>query len=72
MNCDKINDNCLHTMNWTFENFKTELKELKPEIREKALEIAKYLMISGKYSNESIALKEAIKQAEEWFLNLEG
>ena len=59
-------------MSWTFENFKTELAELKPEVKEKAIEIAQKLLTTGKCDSERSALTEAIKEAEEWFLNLEG
>ena len=54
-------------MNWTFENFRTDLKDLNPLVRKKALEIASQLMDEG-YA-EGAAIKKAIKEAEEWFLN---
>lgn len=59
------------TMDWTFENFNTDLDRLNPDVRKKALEIAKKLMADGKHS-ESQAIKEAINQAQEWFYDLEG
>lgn len=58
-------------MKWTFENFEAELKELNPQVREKALTIANHLMEQGDYSEEE-ALREAIKKAEEWFLDTQG
>ena len=58
-------------MEWTFENFNTDLDRLNPEVRKKALEIARKLMVGGKHS-ESQAIKEAILQAQEWFYDLEG
>jgi len=58
-------------MDWTFENFNTDLDKLNPDVRKKALEIAKKLMIDGKHS-KSQAIKEAITQAQEWFYDLEG
>jgi uncharacterized protein YdaT len=58
-------------MKWTFENFEADLQDLTPEVKEKALEIAHDLMEKGGYS-EKEALEEAIKEAEEWFLNSQG
>ncbi len=58
-------------MDWTFENFKADLDDLSPPVREKALEIAQNLMEEGNIS-EAKAIKEAIKKAEEWFYNSEG
>lgn len=54
-----------------FNEFDPELKELKPKVKEKALEIADKLLIEKSLSKEE-ALKEGIKQAEEWFFDLEG
>jgi uncharacterized protein YdaT len=59
-------------MDRTFDNFRVELNDLKPEIKDKAIELANDFMASGEYSEESKAIKEGIRQAEEWFLNLEG
>lgn len=59
-------------MNWTFENFEPELSELKPVVKEKAIQIAEMLLRDKKFTNQYEALKEGIKQAEEWFLNMEG
>lgn len=58
-------------MEWTFENFKAELKDLTPEVRNRAMEIAHQLRKKGEIS-ESEAIKEGIKRAEEWFLDSEG
>tara|TARA_R100000655_G_scaffold60828_2_gene99208 strand:- start:105 stop:281 length:177 start_codon:yes stop_codon:yes gene_type:complete len=58
-------------MEWTFEEFKTSLDELHPEIKEKAIEIAKKLVIEKSYSREN-AIKEGVVKAEEWFYDLEG
>ena len=58
-------------MEWLFEDFKTDLDSLNPVVREKTLEIANELMKRGKFT-EKEAITEAIKQAEEWFYDLEG
>ncbi|AFL79546.1 hypothetical protein Aeqsu_0014 [Aequorivita sublithincola DSM 14238] len=58
-------------MTWTFENFKADLDNLTPQVREKALEIAHQLMEKGGFSEEQ-AIKKAIVKAEEWFLDSEG
>ncbi|WP_345599573.1 hypothetical protein VS868_06295 [Salinimicrobium sp. 3283s] len=58
-------------MDWMFEDFKTDLDSLTPIVREKALEIANELMKEGK-STEKEAIDQAIKQAGEWFYDLEG
>ena len=58
-------------MDWMFEDFKTDLDSLNPVIQEKAVAIANELMKEGKYT-EKEAITEAIKQAEEWFYDLEG
>ena len=59
-------------MNWTFENFEPELADLDPQVKEKAIELAIQFLEAGKFPDQYQALKEGIKQAEEWFLNLEG
>ncbi len=61
----------LLTMKELFNEFEPELKELKPEVKEKALEIAGKLLDEKSLSGAE-ALKEGIRQAEEWFLDLEG
>lgn len=58
-------------MTWTLENFPLEMKDLKPQVREKAIEIANR-MKQEKTINELAIVEHAIKQAEEWFINLEG
>jgi len=58
-------------MEWTFEEFKTSLDELHPEIKEKAIEIANKLMIEKSYTREN-NIKEGVVKAEEWFYDLEG
>jgi uncharacterized protein YdaT len=58
-------------MEWTLENFPLEMNELEPQVRNKAIEIANKLKLEGKTPTLSI-VEEAIKQAQEWFLNLEG
>jgi len=58
-------------MEWTFEEFKTRLDELHPEIKEKAIEIAKKLVMEKSYTREN-AIKEGVVKAEEWFYDLEG
>ena len=58
-------------MEWTLENFPVSLENLKPQAREKAVEIANQLMLSGTWSEEK-AVKKAIQQAEEWFYESEG
>jgi uncharacterized protein YdaT len=58
-------------MKWTFENYGTDLKNLNPQVREKALKIASRLMEEGDYT-EGEAIKQAIKEAQEWFLDKQG
>lgn len=58
----------------TMENFLNdlnELKELDPKIKDKAVEIAIELIKNKKMKKEKAVL-EGIKQAKEWFLDLEG
>jgi hypothetical protein len=59
------------SQNWTFDDFDADLKDLSPEAREKAIEIANKLMKESGYTEEK-AIKEGIKKAEEWFYDLEG
>lgn len=54
-----------------FDEFEPELKNLKLAVKEKALQIAGKLLTEKSLSRED-ALKEGIKQAEEWFFDLEG
>lgn len=58
-------------MDWMFEDFETSLDKLHPTVKEKALEIAKRLVIEKNYSKEG-AITEAIVRAEEWFYDLGG
>ncbi|WP_169718936.1 hypothetical protein [Aequorivita capsosiphonis] len=58
-------------MEWTFENFKADLDNLSPGVREKAMEIANRLMKKGGISEDK-AIKMGIKRAEEWFLDSGG
>ena len=41
-------------MEWTFEEFKTSLDGLHPAVKEKALEIAKSLVIEKNYTTDNI------------------
>ena len=59
-------------MKSAFEGFDAMFNELAPQVREKAIEIASQLLASGKFSDREEALKEGIRQAEEWFIDLEG
>ncbi len=54
-----------------FNEFEADLQNLKPKVREKAIEIAAALLTKNNYTRRD-ALKEGIRQAEEWFLDLEG
>lgn len=58
-------------MEWTFEEFKTSLDDLHPDVKEKALEIAKKLVLEKNYTRQN-AIKEGIRKAEEWFYDLKG
>lgn len=58
-------------MDWTFENFKADLNDLTPEVREKALKIAKDLMKKEGISDNE-AVRKAIVQAQEWLYDSEG
>ena len=58
-------------MDWTFENFKADLNDLTPEVREKALKIAKDLMKKEGISDNE-AMRRAIVQAQEWLYDSEG
>lgn len=53
-----------------FKAFDEELKDLRPEVKEKALELASGYMEDG--IEAVIALKKAIAAAELWFLDSEG
>lgn len=58
-------------MKWIFENFKGELSDLTPEVREKALKIAVKIMKNGGVSEDE-AIKRGIAQAQEWLYDSEG
>ncbi|EDM34558.1 hypothetical protein PBAL39_11190 [Pedobacter sp. BAL39] len=58
-------------MKWTLENFPLEMGDLEPHVREKAIEIANQLKKEGQVKELAI-VEEAIKRAQEWFLNMEG
>ncbi|MGZ3872478.1 MAG: hypothetical protein ACXVJD_06150 [Mucilaginibacter sp.] len=54
-----------------FEGFEIELKDLTPEVREKAIELAhQYLQRPG--YDRARAIKEAIADAEAWYMESEG
>lgn len=57
---------------WTFDDFDAELKDLVPAAKKKAIEIARKLLANGEVESQEEAIKEGIKQAEEWFLDSEG
>lgn len=48
------------------------LEDLTPKVREKAIELALEMLAEGTYSDKEQALKEGIRQADEWFIDLEG
>jgi uncharacterized protein YdaT len=53
-----------------FKAFDEELKDLRPEVKENALDLASGYMEDG--IEAVIALKKAIAAAELWFLDSEG
>jgi uncharacterized protein YdaT len=53
-----------------FKAFDEELKDLRPEVKEKALDLASGYMEDG--IEAFIAFKKAIAAAELWFLDSEG
>ena len=55
-----------------FDDFGPMLDELIPWIGEKAIQLALEMLSDGRFDNKEAALKEGIKQAEEWFTELEG
>ena len=57
--------------NSNFDDFNAHLVDLRKEVKEKAIEIAQQL-VEDKMMSKEAALKEGIKQAEEWFMDLEG
>lgn len=58
-------------MKWTSKNYPLEMEELEPRVKEKAIEIANRLKQEGEVKELSI-VDQAIKQAKEWFLEMEG
>lgn len=58
-------------MGWTFKKAPVEMENLKPETKEKALEIARKL-IEEKGWPEKKAINEAIRRAEEWAIDRAG
>ncbi len=58
-------------MDWTFKDFDADLDHLVPQVKAKALEIAATLVAKEGYSKEK-AIQEAIKMAEEWFMDMGG
>jgi uncharacterized protein YdaT len=56
---------------WTSDNYPFEMNELEPQVRDKAIEIANQLKENRTVSELSI-VPEAIKRAQEWFLEMEG
>jgi uncharacterized protein YdaT len=53
-----------------FEGYNDQLKDLRPEVKEKALELAAGYHQAG--LEAGVALKKAIAEAELWFLDSEG
>jgi uncharacterized protein YdaT len=53
-----------------FANLKIELSELKPEVREKAIELIHEMMNKGIHKDQAIS--KAIQEAETWFLESQG
>lgn len=58
-------------MNNQFDDIELELKDLNPEVRKKALEILNAMPAESKVDQKS-AIKKAIEQAENWFMDSEG
>ena len=73
----RIGDNGINSqskpknMKWTSEQYPLEMEELEPRTREKAIEIANRLKSEGSIKELSI-VEEAIRQAKEWSLEMEG
>ncbi|MET4083293.1 uncharacterized protein YdaT [Pedobacter sp. UYP30] len=59
-------------MDWTFDNFPAEMAALDPQVREKAIEILNNPKEQFENVDGSELTKLAIKEAQEWFLNMEG
>lgn len=54
-----------------FEDIDLELKDLKPNVRAKALELLKDRQ-GELQSDRNLAIKRAIEEAENWFMDSEG
>ncbi|MES2827730.1 MAG: hypothetical protein V4687_06240 [Bacteroidota bacterium] len=54
-----------------FEDIDLKLKDLKPNVRAKALELLNDRQ-GELQSNRSLAIKRAIEEAENWFMDSEG
>ena len=59
-------------MDWTFDNFPAEMAALDPQVRGKAIEILNNPKEQFEDVDESKLTELAIKEAQEWFLNMEG
>lgn len=55
----------------SFDAFQEKLQQLNPQVREKAVDIARELIKQENYK-EKDAVDEAMRRAEEWFYDLEG
>mgnify|MGYP003296265458 CR=1 FL=1 len=62
----------LNQMTNHFPEFHLLLNDLTPKVREKAIEIALELLANGQCPDKQSAITEGIRQAEEWFMDLEG
>lgn len=58
-------------MEWTENNYPIEMNELEPRVRNKAIEIANKLK-NERSVRELSVVDEAIRLAQEWFINEEG
>lgn len=58
-------------MEWSSDNYPIEMSDLEARVREKAIEIANQLR-RERIIRELSIVDEAIRQAQEWFLNEEG
>lgn len=55
-------------MPWTKTNYPNSLKNLKPTVRNKAIEIANAILEEGKYSEQRV-IAIATDRAETWYKN---
>lgn len=53
-----------------FDHFKIDLAELRPEVREKAIELIGQMIDKGVPKNQAVS--EGIQEAETWFLESQG